>query len=286
MAMELEQLGTKGSLSENTQTTQVHFAMARRTPEKLQILHQWILCRDFLNEVIYTHKSKIPAYVHGFSTENMGELEKSRMHYLMKFKSEYCKVAFLEKAKQMLPLFNHHYNEIKKTNVKDVSIGTKQLVSVTGSPLWQRIPALISFHTQVTRLIAGPGSYEADNFLDLWAQWRSYDLGERGEWSAQDIDRYRVSKLKTPQSNLFLKWVNNAFKFLRDHPDAKLLPLLCDYDSDDDDDDEDSEYLVNRDNTVDIHDFHDSAGWLTVAKSLKSSSWSEYHRIYPKYKCV
>ena len=273
---------SSGHLSESRQSVPIKFAMAKVEPEtgKRIALHQWILCRDFFNEIVLGNKIKKVMFVHGFRVDEDLALDKKHTRYLIKCPDMKVMNLLLKHAEIALPLFNEFFHHITKTTVSIIN-KEKHMIEVIASKQWQRMTQTMSYHTQFLRLLANPVLPVGTSYPELWKTWRdSINKQERNEYNySSDVDIDRLNDVTTPSLKRLHTVIYNYLDHLRVTPKVKVFPQV--------DMDEDS-YNDGHENahTMGVYDFHDEAGWFSLATKLQwhtGDSFAGFYNMYPHW---
>jgi len=260
----------KRNLSESHQDVNIKFAFARVDKENQNriIAHQWVLCRDFMTDAILASRTKKTYTVFGFQAPDTIKLDLRNTRYLMKFPNQIILDRFQSNVLIGLPVFNKYFNQVPKTKLKLIN-QSKLIVEVVASKQWQRMPQLISYHTQFMRLLANSQPTIGTELSEIWEKWRIQEPERR-----HDVDCERITSVPKPRLNNLHHCIQNYLTYLQTHPRAKTLPEVSNSDNDDVDED-DNRYKI------DLGTYHDSSGWFHLATCFNiGNSMDEFYKQY------
>lgn len=170
-------------LAEIYQDVQMKFAFCRltkTTPGKAKVeqLHPWILCRDFLGDALFATHHKCGYGIYGFSWDGSKSLIPTDLTYLLI--KHHSKEELLNNLKVI-----HHFEKTvrwKRTKIVDLNMthSGKPLFLVISSKKWVSSTPLISLYTMLWRL--SPNKIKEDETVDQFIERCSTISGNDGSY--------------------------------------------------------------------------------------------------------
>lgn len=200
---------TKGSnsLNEIYQKSGIYFSYCTSAKNGRAQCHEWVKCRDYLNDVIRTALTGWDTKIYGFSysKENnpMPDLTKMRMLVTKQGMSNAEEVtAFRKKIRHALMMVNHFekmaklsLSKVWEVDLEGYSGKKKPVFMFYGSGIWLKSPFLVSMYTYLIRL--GDKEFEFKDNKEL--KKRMEALGakfKKGEASVyKDVDAKYAAEL-------------------------------------------------------------------------------------------
>ncbi|RLI53440.1 MAG: hypothetical protein DRO87_11630, partial [Candidatus Thorarchaeota archaeon] len=141
--------GKKRGLSEIYQTVHLEFAFATKEEEGVyKAAHQFVLCRDFLHDVIWSQLNKKPVLIYGFkfaaNKDDRIDTDKTKL-----FIRKPDIANHLERVEKVLHIFEKRMR-IKKTKI--YATQCKTIFLVVGSKSWMSSTQMISLYTLLIRM--------------------------------------------------------------------------------------------------------------------------------------
>jgi len=157
-----------GNLVEISQPTPLKMAFARKTPIGIETCHAMVLCRDFLNDIVYWNRNGGGGIVHGFKYNiKDGPIYPDQTMMLLKLSSlknmkadQYIQAGMelFEQLEQNVGVNKTIFEKIDDTHVL-----------ITGDKIWQKYGPLISIWTCFLRLIPNLPSWKTIDWMS-WVQ--------------------------------------------------------------------------------------------------------------------
>jgi len=139
---------TQKPLAEICQQKQVKFAFAKDCPEGINQLHQYVLCRDFLNEVLQSNTDGKSYEIYGFfyDRNKNGQLAEEYTGFLYSIPNQ----ELMDNFKENLQILHEieAANDLQLTTVTDVD---KSTVYLKGDKFWQQTCYRTSLYTLLLR---------------------------------------------------------------------------------------------------------------------------------------
>ncbi len=147
-----------GSLNEIYQQTQMQFAFISSPKNGNKQCHTFVLCRDYLHDVLKCSWLKKTCTIYGFTFDYyknpLVDLERTRMLVTMKNLSDKDVEIFNKKMLTALSLLNHYEKMARwsRSRLYKVSSHEKNVWMFVGTAMWMRSPFLISLYSLLIRL--------------------------------------------------------------------------------------------------------------------------------------
>lgn len=157
--IEIEEYKGKTNLSEAYQQVGMKFAFCRKDGQTLQMCHELVKCRDFLNDAVRYALSKVESSIYGFNFgKDNPEIHLDRVLILMVMENgDMTPSEFYKVYRKSVKLINYYESlaGIKKTYIRRVRIKNadkKLAVLFCGDSMWLETPVLLSMYTFFIRL--------------------------------------------------------------------------------------------------------------------------------------
>lgn len=154
---------TNNHLNEIYQTVQMKFAFCKPEGTKVRQIHDFVLCRDFLNDALVASALKIKFNIYGFNFDgNEKKVPLDKTYLLISSPNK-------DKIENSLKLLNEIEKQTRTARTKiyplNVSKAFGDLYLAVGSPRWVKSTVMISLYTLLWRL----GNYvKFDGSLDTF----------------------------------------------------------------------------------------------------------------------
>lgn len=137
-------------LSEIGQNIPAKFSFFNYTEDnKIQRLHEWCQCRDFLGDVLYVNRYNTSSGIYGFSvSKERVPINQEKLQLLVKFPSRLVRDNFKENLSILHGI--EEENGISLTTIKQNSALT---FVIEADPFWQRGIPFISFYTYILKIM-------------------------------------------------------------------------------------------------------------------------------------
>ena len=217
----------RGELSEIYQKTGVQFAFATSRPtkagERIKQCHEWVLCRDFLNDAALAQHVKAHKGIYGFNyfPGTNPPIDFKNMRVMVQKKARDISLEeteqFIESALKIVNHFEVAGGMKPKTKARRVK-NIKGAFLFIGSGEWMESPFMISLYTFLIRLGTRKPAFETKEELVAKFESISNENSDRG-----DMD---IQYLKATRSYLYdIIARRKEYSFIK--PDGKVLMSEC-----------------------------------------------------------
>jgi len=165
------------NLSQIEQSVNVGFSYAKTLDNgEVKRYHEWVKCRDFLGDVIWSNKYKRPISIYRFNgSYDRIPLEDGHFELLLKFPSALVKRYFLSNYKNILHNLEFN-NEIPLTTVEDGV--DKNIVLLKCPEFWRESIPAISFYTFIIKVCC----YKYENPVQWMDVLRGMNRSTEGQY--------------------------------------------------------------------------------------------------------
>lgn len=233
--------GKEYSLSEIYQQVGMTFAFVSKESSKYTLAHQWVKCRDFLNDVIRYEITGNRISIYGFSFGKDNPRVSTEKIYIAVSMDNVDKSLFKDYIKSSIKLLRHFEREagvsLSRSKLATVSGSKKSnVVVICSNKMWLESPVLLSIYTLLIRLGVRKdiNTYDKESLLSSLAQ-----VNPNG-----DNDSKYLSKIHTKLHYI----ITNAAK-LFSSPDRDFY----------------------RRKDIDLHSFHNYCGVVSVCDDYSPS---------------
>ena len=156
--IELEKFnGKERALSEIYQQVGMTFAFVSKESSKYTLAHQWVKCRDFLNDVIRYELTGNEVSIYGFSFGKDNPRVSTEKIYIAVSMDNVKKSLFKDYIKSSIKLLRHFEREagVSLSRSKPATVsGSKKsnVVVICSNKMWLESPVLLSIYTLLIRL--------------------------------------------------------------------------------------------------------------------------------------
>jgi len=171
-AIKVEWFKHPKSLSEDYQQIGMVFAFITSPKDGYKVCHEWVECRDFMQDAVRAQITNTPCSVYGFTFDinKNPKIDMNKMRVLVSKNSRSEDLDFKSKMKSALNILNHFEKHAgialsKMEEVNAAGSGKKQIFMFTGSSVWVKSPYLISMYTFLIRL--GDKQFKFNNRKEL-----------------------------------------------------------------------------------------------------------------------
>lgn len=216
--IEVERFKNPKSLSEIYQQTGIIFAFMTSPKNGYKACHEWVKCRDFLQDAVRTQLTGNACSIYGFKFDSKVNppVDTCKMRMLVSKYSfnENELLHFREKMTFALSLINHFEKlaKISLTHLQEVNVkdSVKKMVFLfTGSKIWVQSPFLISMYTLLIRL--GDKELKFKNAIELKEKFKDLSNSDDNGKTTDNDARYlkilwdKLHKIIENRAKLFTK---------------------------------------------------------------------------------
>ena len=164
------------SLAEEYQSVDTQFALANASGEEVLICHEWVKCRDFLNDAIRATVQNKKSEIYGFKFDETNpkiDIESTTMAVTRQtLDSDDAVKKFCDEINNAILLLNHFESiaseELTTVNEIDATGSNRTKVFLFKSPkMWITSPHLISMYSLLIRLGSKNLEFEIGNETSL-----------------------------------------------------------------------------------------------------------------------
>lgn len=135
----------ENSLSEIGQTINTLFSFATINKDNtVDRLHEWVKCRDFLGDVLFSNKYKVPFNIYHFQADRVKRGE--NLEFVVKFPTDKIKENFISNYEKIIHPIEVH-NGLELTSVKWFMNLKENTALITADKWWTSAIPLISLYT-------------------------------------------------------------------------------------------------------------------------------------------